>query len=163
MLSYQTHSPTEAYNAFNELYTRYSQRVFNFLNKKVKNSADSEDLLQKVFIKIHESKHLYKNKYKFEQWLFVIARSQALDYFRSSKRYQDRLNKYEHELYEQEEDEVDMSVLINLDSDQLELLEMKFIDELSYQEISKIVNKSEVSLRKTLSRVVARLNKGGSK
>ena len=58
MLSYQTHSPTEAYNAFNELYTRYSQRVFNFLNKKVKNSADSEDLLQKVFIKIHESKHL---------------------------------------------------------------------------------------------------------
>ena len=212
MLVYQTHSPDEAYCAFNELYNRYGQRVFNFLNKKIKNFADTEDVLQKVFIKIHESKHLYKNKYKFEQWLFVIAktqaldyfrshkryqdrlrkyepeiielaeidmsilssldsdqqellemkfiaRSQALDYFRSSKRYQDRLNKYEHELYEQEEDEVDMSVLINLDSDQLELLEMKFIDELSYQEISKIVNKSEVSLRKTLSRMLGRLNK----
>jgi DNA-directed RNA polymerase specialized sigma24 family protein len=39
---------------------------------------------------------------------------------------------------------------------------MKFIDELSYQEISKIVNKSEVSLRKTLSRMVGRLNKGES-
>ena len=160
MLHYQTHSPTEAYNAFNELYTRYSQRVFSYLNKKVKNSADSEDILQRIFIKIHESKHLYKNKYKFEQWLFVIAKTQTLDYFRANKRYQDRLNKFEPEVFEQIE--VDMSLLKSLDADQQELLEMKYIDELSYLEISKIVNKSEVSLRKTLSRVVGRLNKGGS-
>lgn len=158
MLSYQTHSPEEAYAAFNELYSRYSQRVFNFLNKKVKNSADSEDLLQKIFIKIHESKHLYKSKYKFEQWLFVIARTQALDHFRASKRYKDRISQYEVE--ENVASDVDLSSLKNLDSDQQELLEMKFIDELSYQEIAKIVNKSEVSLRKTLSRMVGRLKKG---
>ena len=157
MLIYQTHSPDEAYCAFNELYNRYGQRVFNFLNKKIKNFADTEDVLQKVFIKIHESKHLYKNKYKFEQWLFVIAKTQALDYFRSHKRYQDRLRKYEPEIIELAE--IDMSILSSLDSDQQELLEMKFIDELSYQEISKIVNKSEVSLRKTLSRMLGRLNK----
>ena len=160
MLGYQTHSPNEAYAAFNELYTRYSQRVYNFINKKVKNSAESEDLLQKVFIKIHECKHLYKNKYKFEQWLFVIARTQTLDYFRASKRYQDRLSRFEPETFE--EVEVDTTMLLSLDTDQKELLEMKFIDELSYKEISKIVNKSEVSLRKTLSRMVGRLNKGES-
>ncbi len=160
MLIYQTRSPHQAYNAFNELYSRYAQRVYNFLNKKVKNSADSEDLLQKVFIKIHECKHLYKNKYKFEQWLFVIARTQALDHFRSHKRYQDRLSKYEPE--DVVSTEVDMTLLSSLNSDQQELLEMKFIDELSYQEISKIVNKSEVSLRKSLSRMVGRLNKGES-
>lgn len=158
MLRYQTHSPDVAYAAFNELYSRYSQRVFNFLNKKVKNSADGEDLLQKVFIKIHESKHLYNSKYKFEQWLFVIARTQALDYFRANKRYQDRLNQYEPEVAGN--NEVDMSFLNSLNSDQQELLEMKFIDELSYQEISKIVNKNEVSLRKTLSRLVGRLKDG---
>lgn len=158
MLRYQTHSPDEAYAAFNELYSRYSQRVFNFLNKKIKNAADGEDLLQKVFIKIHESKHLYSSKYKFEQWLFVIARTQALDYFRANKRYLDRMASYEVEVFESSE--VDMSLLENLDSDQQELLEMKFIDELSYQEIAKIVNKSEVSLRKTLSRMVGRLKKG---
>ena len=162
MLCYQTHSPDEAYAAFNEIYSRYSQRVFNFLNKKVKNTTESEDLLQSVFIKIHESKHLYKNKFKFEQWLFVIARSKVLDYFRSSKRYQNRLNNFEHVAVIFEDLEVDMSALKSLDADQLELLEMKFIDELSYQEISKIVNKSEVSLRKTLSRMVGRLNKGES-
>lgn len=158
MLRYQTHSPDEAFSAFNELYSRYSQRVFSFLSKKVKNSADAEDLLQKVFIKIHESKHLYKSKYKFEQWLFVIARTQALDYFRANKRYSNKISQYQPE--EMTTSEVDMSFLKTLDSDQQELLEMKFIDELSYQEISKIVNKSEVSLRKTLSRMVGRLKDG---
>lgn len=158
MLRYQTHSPEEAFAAFNELYSRYSQRVFSFLSKKVKNSADAEDLLQKVFIKIHESKHLYKSKYKFEQWLFVIARTQALDYFRANKRYRNKISQYEPE--EVTSSEVDMSFLKTLDSDQQELLQMKFIDELSYQEISKIVNKSEVSLRKTLSRMVGRLKDG---
>ncbi len=157
MLIYQTHSPNEAYEAFGELYARYSQRVFNFLSKKTKNQTESEDLLQKVFMKIHESKHLYNEKFKFEQWLFVIARTQALDYFRSSKRYQERLKKYEPE---SNYDEADTSVLADLSADQHELLEMKFIDDLSYQEISKIVNKSEVSLRKSVSRLLARLNKG---
>lgn len=158
MLGYQTHSPTEAFAAFNELYARYSQRVFNFINKKVKNQAESEDLLQKVFIKIHESKHLYKSKYKFEQWLFVIARTQTLDYFRATKRLSARMENYSPDVVEKSD--VDMSFLQTLDSDQQELLEMKFIDELSYQEISKIVNKSEVSLRKTLSRMVGRLKDG---
>lgn len=156
MLRYQTHSPDEAYAAFCEIYSRYSARVLSFLNKKTRNQAESEDLLQKVFIKIHESKHLYKDKYKFEQWLFVIARTQALDYFRSAKRYQDRLKKFEPETNEKAE--VDMAFL-GLEADQLELLEMKFIDELSYEEISKVVNKSEVSLRKSVSRLMTKLKK----
>jgi RNA polymerase sigma factor (sigma-70 family) len=157
MLLYQTDSPENAYEAFNELYSRYSGKVYNFLKKKTSNAADSDDLLQKVFIKIHESKHLYKNKYKFEQWLFVIARTQVLDHFRSVKRYQSRLEK--NELYENDAHESEHT-LPEMDADQKELLEMKFVDELSYQEISKLVNKSEVSLRKTVSRLLARFNKG---
>lgn len=162
MLIYQTHSPNEAYEAFNELYFRYSQRVFNFLSKKTRNQVESEDLLQKVFIKIHESKHLYKNKYKFEQWLFVIARTQALDHFRSTKRYNDRLKNVELEKLDDHEAprEIDTSRLEGLEADQQELLAMKFIDELSYQEISAQLNKSEVSLRKTVSRMISRLKKG---
>jgi RNA polymerase sigma-70 factor (ECF subfamily) len=162
MLRYQTHSPDEAYDAFNELYSRYSQRVFNFLNLKLKNHADCEDLLQKIFIKIHDSKHLYKEKYKFEQWLFVIARSQLLDFFRAQKRYEKKISTalLAENLQIQTSSEVDLSPVEGLDVDQMDLLQMKFIDELSYLEISKLLNKSEVSLRKTLSRLVGRIKKG---
>ncbi|MBY0413223.1 MAG: sigma-70 family RNA polymerase sigma factor [Bdellovibrionales bacterium] len=160
MLRYQTHSPDESYEAFNELYKRYGERVFKFINSKVKNKADSEDLLQKIFIKFHESKHLYNGKYKFEQWIFVIARTQVLDFFRANTRGDQKLKNFESELDLASKEEIDLSVLDSLTADQLELLEMKFIDELSYIEISKIVGKSEVSLRKTISRMMGRLKKG---
>jgi len=156
MIQYQSDSPDNAYDAFKELYSRHSEKVFLFLRKKTGNNADSEDLLQKVFIKIHDSKHLYQNKFKFEQWIFVIARTQVLDHYRSTDRYNKRIAKTD--LYEEQSKENDLN-LKGIDEDQRELLEMKFIDELSYNEIARIVNRSEVSLRKTISRLISRIKK----
>lgn len=158
MSLYQSAHPNEAFHAFNELYNRYSLRVFNFIQSKMRNQADAEDVMQKVFIKIHESKHQYKNKFKFEQWVFVIARSQVLDFFRAQKRYNERIKNAE--VLELNSIESDLSVFNKLDESQRELLELKYIDDLSYQEISKLVNKSEVSLRKSLSRMISGLKKG---
>ena len=158
MSVYQTAHPDEAYFAFTELYNRYSQRVFNFIQSKIRNQADAEDVMQKVFIKIHESKHQYKSKFKFEQWVFVIARSQVLDFFRAQKRYNERIKKVE--ITEVGSIESDLSIFNKLDESQRELLELKYIDDLSYQEISKLVNKSEVSLRKSLSRMISGLKQG---
>lgn len=160
MLQYQTSSPDAAYLAFNELYLRYSARVYSFLMKKMRNASEADDIMQKVFLKIHESKHLYKSQFKFEQWLFVIARTQVLDFFRAKSRYEKRLQKIAiPEVSNLEENNFDLN-LHSLDQDQRELLEMKFIDELSYQEISKILNKSEVSLRKSVSRLLMKLKVG---
>lgn len=160
MFMYQTGSPDEAYAAFGELYGRYNGRVYSFLLKKTKNAAETEDLMQKVFLKIHESKHLYKSAFKFEQWLFVIARTQALDFFRASSRYANRLKKYESDSTQLSHEAIDLDELNTLDLDQRELLEMKFIDELSYQEISQVLRKSEVSLRKSVSRLLLKLKEG---
>lgn len=159
MVIYQQNSPTEAYAAFNELYSRFNQKVFAFLMKKMKNQADAEDLLQKVFIKVHESKHLYNVKYKFEQWLFVIARTGVLDFFRSELRYKNRIAKIEPE-QKNSQGRTDTSALNSLAEDQKEMLELKFIDELSYQEMASLLNKSETSLRKMVSRMMINLRKG---
>lgn len=163
MLTYQQKSPELAILAFEELYRRYSSKVFSFLVSKCKNQADAEDLLQKVFIKVHESKHLYKNLYKFEQWIFVIARTTLLDHFRSSKRYESRLAKQEFQGKEQSVEAADSDFfdgLGSLKADQKEMLEMKYIDELTYQEMAAHFNKSEGSLRKMMSRLVGNLKKG---
>lgn len=164
MLIYKNNSPDEAVLAFNELYGRFSQRVYNYLNSKTKNPALSDDLLQKVFIKVHESKHLYDPKYKFEQWIFVIARTSTLDSFRSEKRYEERLKKYESpDVQLPPSEDLDsynletMDGLKDLEAHEIELLEMKYVDDLSYSEISKVLGKSETSLRKSVSRMMARM------
>lgn len=159
MIIYQQHSPEEAYAAFNELYTRFSHKVFSFVMKKLKNQADAEDLLQKIFIKIHTSKQLYKAKFKFEQWLFVIARTSVLDHLRAGARYKNRLTKISTET-ENSSDDLNTEVFKSLSEDQKEMLEMKYIDDLSYQEMASLLNKSETSLRKTVSRLMIHLRKG---
>lgn len=165
MLIYQNNSPEQAYEAFEELYQRFSLRVYNYLNRKTKNAADSEDLLQKVFFKIHESKHLYQEKYSFEQWLFVISRSALLDHFRSRGRYDQKLNLYAQAQQvnaqpAQEQAELELGFMEQLPDDQRQMLSMKFIDELSYQQMSAVLKKSEVSLRKSVSRLLGKLKKG---
>lgn len=162
MIIYQQKSPELAARAFLVLYRRYGQRVYSFLLKKCRNQADAEDLLQKVFIKVHESKHLYKSEFKFEQWLFVIARTSVLDSFRSHDRYAKRIKKWgsEHQGHADLQNSKNEDSLQSLSADQKEMLEMKYIDDLTYQEMARHFNKSEGSLRKTVSRLLINLRKG---
>lgn len=164
MLVYSQGSPDEAMIAFGEIYERYAQKVFHYLERRTKNKIESEDLLQKVFIKFHECKHLYKSEYSLEQWLFVIARSISLDFFRSHKRYRDRIEKFSKEsefsLNEEDKNEWDLSFMNRLEDKDKELLELKYLDDLSYKEISNILNKTEGSLRKSVSRLINRLKTG---
>ncbi len=166
MISYQMNSPEEAYSAFVLLYGRYSGRVFQYLNAKTRNAADTEDLLQKVFFKIHDSKHLYKEKFTFEQWLFVIARTTLLDHFRSHKRHTRKIELLNEKLVTEyalnclgDESDFDLGFLEALPKEQQEMLNLKFIDELSYLEMATVLGKSEVSLRKSLSRLLGKLKK----
>jgi RNA polymerase sigma-70 factor (ECF subfamily) len=154
MKIYQLKSPELAYEAFEELYRRFSQKVFSYLLNKLHNRADAEDILQKVFIKVHKCKHLYSDKYKFEQWIFVISRSLVTDHYRAMTRELNNKKKIEiHELEECNFPE------LYLNKNEKELLELKYIDELSYKELSSIFNKSETSLRKMVSRITANIRR----
>ena len=164
MLIYQNNHPDEAYRAFEEIYFRYKNRVYSYLTSKVKNAEqDCEDLLQKIFIKFHEKKHLYSIQYKCEQWLFVIARTQLIDYFRATKKEIYRVESITNQFIWNEpiDNQIqDIDELKNLSINQREFLELKIIDELSYQEMSQILNKSETSLRKSFSRLIHKMKNG---
>jgi RNA polymerase sigma-70 factor (ECF subfamily) len=164
MLIYQNDHPDQAYEAFSEIYFRYNKRVIQFINKKVRSIEDCHDLLQKIFLKFHEKKHLYSPEYKCEQWLFVIARTQVIDFFRDQQKNSKRQKSIENQTRLNEDlisPPQDITPLFNqLSEDQKEFLEMKILDELSYQELSTLLNKSEVSLRKSFSRLIQKLKTG---
>ncbi len=164
MRMYQEDSPEDAYAAFEELYFRYNNRVYFYCLKKLTIRSDAEDVVQKVFLKIHESKHLYNSKYKFEQWIFVISKTAVLDTFRKRtsdlKKIEMLFNEQEFFLPNDQEEDVGLLQVLDLDEEQKRLLEFKYIEEMTYEEISKVLNKSEVSIRKMVSRLVSKLKKG---
>lgn len=158
MIIYRDENPELAFEAFTLLFHRTSEKLFSYIKSKIKNTEEAEDILQKTYSKVHESKHLYNEKYKFEQWIYVIARNLIFDEWRKNKSDIKKLKSAQEVVNINSSIQNAIQEELKIDNDQRELLELKYIDELSYQEISKILHKSEVSLRKTVSRIIKKIN-----
>ncbi len=150
---YQTAEPALAYLAFEKIYHSINQNVYRFIFSKTHNTEMSEDLMQKVFLKFHESKHLYSSKYKVEQWAIAIAKNTIIDEWRKNSKSPNI-----------ELDPIELSINadntnLKISAEDKELLELKYIDELTYKEIAEILDKSEVSIRKFVNRLVHKLKR----
>ena len=71
---------------FNEIWLKFSHPVKDFIRKKTHNSDVVDDILQEVFIKIHQNLHLLRDEERVAGWVFQIARNTVLNYFRAQKK-----------------------------------------------------------------------------
>lgn len=142
---------------FNDLYSRYSKRVESYLGKRVFNKDQVQDISQQVFMKFHNSRGSFKSGEKFAPWFFTICHSVMIDYFRKQKiQYQE----LDFEIKDQETKEFQIEELKNdLNESEYELIYEKFIEGRSYKELREILNTPEATLRKRVSRILAKLKK----
>ncbi len=68
--------------AYNELFHKYSQKVYNFSVKHLENEEDAKDLVQEIFMKIWDMKKEINEKKSFNAFLFTISLNLIRDYFR---------------------------------------------------------------------------------
>jgi RNA polymerase sigma factor (sigma-70 family) len=59
---------------FDELYALVSPTVRRFLRGRVGDAARVEDLVQEVFLRLHQARHTYDPRYPLMPWLVAIAR-----------------------------------------------------------------------------------------
>lgn len=67
--------------AFDSLFEVYSPKLFGFANKYFQNVADSEELVQEVFVKVWENRKSLKSEHSFKSYLFTIALNQVRKHF----------------------------------------------------------------------------------
>ncbi len=72
-------------DCFNELAKRLQPRLLFVLQRRVRDHADAEDLVQKTLLRAYEKISLYDPARKFSPWLFTIALRLAADHHRKSK------------------------------------------------------------------------------
>ena len=71
--------------AFNELYTRYSQRMLYYFYRMLNNDKElAQDFLQDLFFKIIDKPQLFDTSRKFSTWIFSISYNQCKNEYRSS-------------------------------------------------------------------------------
>jgi RNA polymerase sigma-70 factor (ECF subfamily) len=159
--------------AFEVLYQRHSGKIFNYLKKRLGDEVWTDDVFQLVFAKLHQTRSQYNPSYRFDQWVFVMTKTVLLDFWKTTgaktKRYfsesLDHLSSAQQPIAESnyiEAPSLSEALTAGLSFEQQSAVELKFIDELSYQEISKKLNRSEQNIRQLISRALKKIRKGGA-
>lgn len=72
--------------AFNSLVKAFEKDVFRFAYSFLGNVADSQDIVQEVFLKVHFALQNYTDTgAKFTTWLFAITRNQCLNHLKRNR------------------------------------------------------------------------------
>ncbi len=151
--------------AFSELYSRHSGKVFGYLKKHLSQAQAADDLLQIVFLKLHENRGRYKTSFPFLPWLFSITRHAMIDAIRKKaatpieESALERLAGAHQEQEEQSQEVALQRAVASLPKVQRELIEMRFKEGLSFEEIGNRLRVSEPTIRKRISRTVQSLRK----
>jgi RNA polymerase sigma-70 factor (ECF subfamily) len=67
------------------LYQDFSSRLRSFIRARVPDTAAADDLLQEVFLRIHQKKDTLRQEPRLVSWLYQITRNVIVDYYRQQK------------------------------------------------------------------------------
>lgn len=146
--------------AFGVLYEKYHGMVYAFIKKRMRES-EAEDVYQKVWRKLHESRVHFQDQ-PFLPWLFVLMRHVVIDEYRSLGRKS--ANEFPDELIEKiyagHEEQHDVEPLLaNLPKETADLVRKYYLEGISYEELEKETGLSQSNLRQRLSRALRGLRK----
>ena len=157
-------------DAYNEIVHRYKDRLYNFIYRFLNDMDRSEDLVQDTLIKLYTHKNSYREIAKFSTWLYTIAANLAKTELRKLKRrktfsitelsYDDREFIISSSDSDPSKDHLSQNLekniqnaLSKLPDDFKTIIILRDIQELSYDDISKIVELP-------LGTVKSRINRG---
>jgi RNA polymerase sigma-70 factor (ECF subfamily) len=72
--------------AFDEIVTRYKQKIFNYVYRMIGNGDEAEDVTQDVFVKMYVSLPSFRSEASITTWLFKIAGNLCIDRYRKRSR-----------------------------------------------------------------------------
>jgi len=158
--------------AFATLMKRYKKAVYFMILKMIRDADDAEDLTMEAFAKAFRNLHKFKKDYTFSTWLFRIATNNTIDFIRKKKLktmslnttmsddnghsvnidVEDDENNPQDEFIKSQRIEMVRIFVDKLPAKYRKLVQLRYFDELSYEEIA-------VELDKPLGTVKAQLHR----
>ncbi|MCE2611825.1 RNA polymerase sigma factor [Flavobacteriaceae bacterium D16] len=144
--------------AFEVLVNTYKERLYWHIRRIVMNHDDADDVLQNTFIKVFRNIEKFKGDSKLYSWMYRIATNEALSFLKiksrklgqSSEALQESMvNQLESDVYF-EGDEIQLKLqkaIASLPEKQKLIFNMRYFQELKYDEISEILDTSVGGLK----------------
>ncbi|MDD5547802.1 MAG: RNA polymerase sigma factor [Candidatus Pacebacteria bacterium] len=142
--------------AFGSLYDHYLPQIYRFVYLKVSSKSTAEDLTHEVFLNAWKNLKGYtKTEFPFSSWLYQLARNEVIDFYRTKKK-DVSIEDIEEDLLGIQE-KVDLDEKLNLEKvrklifklkpEQQDVVIMRFIEDLSHEEIATAIEKSVGAVR----------------
>lgn len=147
------------FKAFEVLYNKYSSKIYGYLLSKLKNKSHADDLLQIVFLKFHNSRLNYEPKYSLQSWLFTMSYCALIDNHRKDKSHLEDSNSETIEnLVHSDDNQPEIEInLDKLNQKQKTIIELRYLDGYSFDEIATKINSNPSNVRKIISRAISSL------
>ncbi|MEP0985832.1 sigma-70 family RNA polymerase sigma factor [Ekhidna sp.] len=149
----------------NELFSRFSKRIYNYFLKSTMEKADSDDLTQELFIRVMKYRNSYKEGHSVQFWIFQIARNMIKDHFRKMKIHKDQFNPVEvmpERLEDRDEQLIEQEMKLHramkeLTDEKRELLVLSKFQGLKYEQIAKMRDTTVSNIKVQVHRTIKEL------
>jgi RNA polymerase sigma-70 factor (ECF subfamily) len=151
--------------AFEKLFNRYSERIFNFAFTYLKNHSECEELVQDVFVKLWQNRSKIDASRNIKSYIFKIAVNSIYDLARKNKQ-KEIYQKILKDDYTQTEDSTWNEVVYNeltenlnnlidkLPTERKKIFKLSRVENLSSKEIAHKLNLSQRTVENQLYRTV---------
>ena len=151
--------------AFEYLFTRYRDALTRLFEQRLGDKTMARDLLQETFIKVYLHLADYSESYTFGQWVYTIARNTLVDHLRRRADDVSIDEKFIAPMATTPSPEE--SVIINqrtahfeaslneIPEDYRQIIEMRFLDEYTYEEIAEKLGRPLNTIKTQIRRAKA--------
>lgn len=154
-------------DAFGEIYVRYAARIFRYAAGRTGSRTIADDVLNDTMVSALEGLHRYDpDKGSFASWLFTIASRRVADYDRRriqlwqflGRRNSDVLDPDMLDVLIRAEDQEHVrSAVQRLPKRQREIVLLRYVAELSFRDVARVLGISEGAARMRVNRALRRL------
>lgn len=158
-------------NAFNLIVRKYQKKVYWIIRKMVLDHDDADDITQEVFLKLYRSLGDFRGESKFFTYVYKIAVNFSLNHINKNKKINMRKSDIDNvnirsldisadeEMNSKERTLILEEAIKSLPEQQRAVFNMRYYDNLTYEEISSIMNKSTGGMKANYFHAVKKLGK----
>ncbi len=154
--------------AYDLIVRKYQKRLYWHIRRIVIVHEDADDVVQNTLVKAWKGLHKFKEEAKLYTWLYRIATNESITFLnKKRKRFFISVTDVEHELSESLEsdenysgDEIQLKLqkaILSLPEKQRIVFNMKYYDEMKYDEMAEVLKTSVGALKASYHHAVKKI------
>ncbi len=156
------------YDAFNRIVARYKERLYWHIRKMLIVHEDTDDVLQNTFVKAWKGMETFRGESQLYTWLYRIATNESITFLNQRRtKYMQPLEDVENQLAQSlyhdpyfSGDELQLQLqkaVLALPEKQRIVFNMKYFDEMPYEDMSEVLGTSVGALKASYHHAVKKI------